>query len=279
MIKKFLPIQGLIVASLVVLTTSCDRPSPQPEQTVTPTPSPSATETPNSSQPQSIPNATNSEPKAANQALEAGEYCFNLVDKNQEVATQFIVTEDRQVNGSTNGVIHNQDAGYYTSYTEIFKGTANENQLNLNLTTKIELDTQNKQEIWQVTNGNLDTGRLILQPINCSQLPEVGAKSETPTPERRIEFAPGTTSTLLEDSVVRGERHRYLVNAAANQTMTLSVSALENNAAFDVIAPNGETLKQEVTEATITLPTTGDYAVVIGGTRGNATYKLQVEIK
>ena len=61
--------------------------------------------------------------------------------------------------------------------------------------------------------------------------------------------------------------------------MNLKISSLENNAVFDVISPDGKTIKQEATTLREKLPANGDYQIVVGGTRGNATYELTVEIK
>ena len=96
---------------------------------------------------------------------------------------------------------------------------------------------------------------------------------------RRIQFKPGTTSSLVQDAVVRGTRDIYLLGARAAQTMNISLSSVENNAVFDLVTPNGVMIKQGVTSASLVLPLNGDYKVIVGGTRGNATYQLYVEIK
>lgn len=100
---------------------------------------------------------------------------------------------------------------------------------------------------------------------------------ESPRP-RRVQFARGTNFAVLQNSVVRGTRDTYLLNARRNQRMTVSITSLENNAIVDIIGPNGRTIQQEMTSWSFILPTTGDYQLVVSGTRGNATYKLRVEI-
>lgn len=96
---------------------------------------------------------------------------------------------------------------------------------------------------------------------------------------RRIQFARGANSTVVQDAVVRGTRDIYLLGAKAGQKITLSITSVEKNAVFDIIAPNQKILKQEATSWSAKLPANGDYRIVVGGTRGNATYKLRVEIK
>jgi hypothetical protein len=61
--------------------------------------------------------------------------------------------------------------------------------------------------------------------------------------------------------------------------MNISLTSIENNAVFDLVTPDGIMLKQEVTNANLVLPLNGDYKIIVGGTRGNATYELSVEIQ
>ena len=96
---------------------------------------------------------------------------------------------------------------------------------------------------------------------------------------RRIQFAPGAVSAVVEGGLVRGTRDIYLLRARRDQTMTLNITSLEQNAVFDVQAPNGNFLKEEATSWSGVLPATGDYSVIVSGTRGNASYKLEVTIR
>ena len=101
---------------------------------------------------------------------------------------------------------------------------------------------------------------------------------------KRIQFAPGKSAATAQNSVIRGDQDVYLLGARKGQTMTLSITSLENNAVFEVLTPpdaqgKRRSLKQEVTTWKGVLPANGDYLVVVAGTRGNATYKLQVTIK
>ncbi len=101
---------------------------------------------------------------------------------------------------------------------------------------------------------------------------------------KRISFPPGEISALLEGAVVRGERDVYLLGAQAGQQMAMSLSSLEDNAVFQVYQPNSEqTLpgageKDEATNWSGDLPTSGDYIIVIGATRGNTSYTLEVTV-
>jgi hypothetical protein len=109
--------------------------------------------------------------------------------------------------------------------------------------------------------------------------PAAPAKAPAASGPETISFAKGATSTVAKGSVVRGDRKTYIVNAAKNQSMTLSVTALENNAVVDLIGPDGKVLKQGGTTVKQVLPASGDYQVVVGGTRGNATYEVKIAIE
>ncbi|MCC7112028.1 MAG: hypothetical protein IT382_22225 [Deltaproteobacteria bacterium] len=113
---------------------------------------------------------------------------------------------------------------------------------------------------------------------------------------RELRFAPGARAATVSGSVIRGERHFYQLTARAGQRMQVTVSAAENNAAFVAYVPGyrivddggsfqaeGATLPKagDLDDATRwqgPLPATGEYLLVVGGTRGNATYELAVSI-
>jgi hypothetical protein len=191
-------------------------------------------------------------------------YCFSVANDDLN-STARIYIQGNQVTGRVEATIHDEQESYYTSYTQTLRGTRKGNQLNLNITTKIELDTQKTQEIWTLTADSLNTGREVYQRQPCLL--------------SQIRFAPGTNSATVNQSVVRGSRNIYLLRANRGQRMALKITSLENNAVFDVIAPNGEILTTEATQSSLKLPATGNYEIIVGGTRGNATYKLNVKIQ
>ncbi len=101
---------------------------------------------------------------------------------------------------------------------------------------------------------------------------------------KRVKFAKGRSSATFSNAVIRGERDTYLVGAKAGQRMTVRVTALENNAAFQIENPDGEYLEgageeDDATTVSLSLPDSGDYRIIVGGTRGNASYRLTVSIK
>jgi hypothetical protein len=101
---------------------------------------------------------------------------------------------------------------------------------------------------------------------------------------RRIKFAKGKNSAVLANSVIRGDEDTYLIRAKGGQKMSVKISSVESNAAFFIEKPGGGFLvnsgegdDQNVWKGT--LPGSGDYKIIVAGTRGNATYKLSITIK
>jgi hypothetical protein len=98
----------------------------------------------------------------------------------------------------------------------------------------------------------------------------------------RIRFARGRTTKVIKDAVVRGTRDRYLLRASRGQMLTVHITSIEDNAVFDVYAPGSRQPldgAQETTDWSGELPRNGDYVIVVGGTRGNATYTLEVTVR
>lgn len=85
----------------------------------------------------------------------------------------------------------------------------------------------------------------------------------------------------FHESVVRGDRDRYTVYARAGQRIRVRITAGESNAALQVIGPNGHFLPgagegMDAARWQGRLPLSGIYTIVVGGTRGNATYALTI---
>lgn len=95
----------------------------------------------------------------------------------------------------------------------------------------------------------------------------------------RISFEKGARSAFVEGAAVRGEQATYLIALRAGQELEIAISSTENNAVFAVFPPASEVpLADEVGRRKGRLEKTGDYKIVVGGTRGNATYKLNATV-
>jgi Subtilase family len=111
-------------------------------------------------------------------------------------------------------------------------------------------------------------------------------------PTKRVEFAPGATSAVLEAGVLYLYPDRYLFGAQAGQQMTARISTFDNGAfredgaaEFRLYDPSREqNLAGEgfttVREWSGVLPTSGDYTVEVGiYEAGHRRYKLEVAIE
>lgn len=101
---------------------------------------------------------------------------------------------------------------------------------------------------------------------------------------KRIRFAKGKSSTTVSGAVVRGDRDTYILGARGGQTMTVRIKSVENNAVFQIKDPDGAYIQnagegEDARSITVDLPFNGDYRIIVGGTRGNATYSLTVSIR
>jgi hypothetical protein len=105
------------------------------------------------------------------------------------------------------------------------------------------------------------------------------------THTERIRFQRGKSTAVIENAVVRGDRDRYLLGARAGQSMSVRITSLERNAVFTVYRPGGQRALAGTEEGKDAvrwsgrLPATGDYEILVGGTRGNASYTLTVSIR
>ena len=102
---------------------------------------------------------------------------------------------------------------------------------------------------------------------------------------KRVKFAKGKSAATYAGGLVRGDRDTYLVGAKAGQKMSVNISSREKNAVFQIqavrngkyLAKAGETDDQTTWSGQ--LPENGDYKIIVGGTRGNASYKLTIVIR
>ncbi len=145
--------------------------------------------------------------------------------------------------------------------------------------------------------------------IDCSKLQQVHTEnqiSDVAEPsasksiqqnEGEIHFLKGATSTTIEGSAIRGSLNEYQLMANAGQWVEIKISSLEDNAVFQFSnfqygigqdvqfegAKDGDDAKYWYGQ----LPNPGyskdgkqnALTIVVGGTRGNATYTLTVTIK
>lgn len=233
---------------------------------------------------------TNSQKANASDELDAGQYCYEAETDDVSGVVRLTVNPDQTVSGDSQATIHNEEQSYYSSYWQDFAGTLDGDQLDLDVTTWIEYDVQNESATWTVSAQQLDDTRNVYSPVDCDLVQNLFVNADgleadeltayaTAVHEHRVEFPAGSTSTTVERGLVRAERDVLLLGAQGGQQMTLDISSLEDNAAFDVVSPSGQILVTEGTSEDLLLPETGDYEVIVGSTRGNTTYELYIEIE
>ena len=141
-------------------------------------------------------------------------------------------------------------------------------------------------------NGTLtETGKykVVVSPIRGNATYKitfaVSAKKSSQPEERNgggtrvVKFRKGKSSASYSGAVIRGERDKYILGAKGGQLMSVSISSLEANAVFDIISTRGRTLASGNTNWSGQLSEDGKYKIVVGGTRGNATYKINFAIR
>ena len=125
----------------------------------------------------------------------------------------------------------------------------------------------------------------------------VMAAEPIPSP-KPIFFATGSTSGTVGGRVLRGERSLYSVNAKAGQTMTVTITTPDGNAVFQLYEPgttigrdndgllefhgtalHGAADGEDATRWSDRLPKSGTYLIVVGSTRGNARFSMDVKIE
>ena len=113
-----------------------------------------------------------------------------------------------------------------------------------------------------------------------------------------IRFAAGSSSGTVEGGVLRGDRDCFSVTARAGQTMRVEITSLENNAVFQLYSPGwrigrdqdrivvvtgkplpGAAAGEDTMRWTGLLAEAGPHLIVVGGTRGNAGYRLVVVVQ
>lgn len=133
-------------------------------------------------------------------------------------------------------------------------------------------------------------------PLLAGLLGLVTASGVTADERPEIRFAQGAISSTISGGVVRGDRDIYPINARAGQTMTVSIESAEDNAVFQIFPPGTHFMRDQddiwmfhgqavrgaagdTRDWTGRLNSGGQYLIVVGGTRGNASYDLHVEIR
>lgn len=269
------------------------------EPTAEPTAEPSTTE-PSTTEP-SATSVTNTA-VAANSS-----YCYEKEAGDVHSYGRINIDADNKVSG---GIQHDFPAqgGDVGSILISVDGTANGESLDLRKSSFSEYDTvwsfvpgelvDTESVTWEATPQALSVDADTAERISADQLessdcalvnramkrragqnsvPLITGYSKVTTTD--VQFDAGKFGTTVDGGLVRGEAAMHLLSAQAGQTMTLEARAAGDNAVVHVVSPSGVLLVREKQTASIDLPETGTYEILVSAVRGNTGYDLDIEVQ
>ncbi|MCE1252440.1 MAG: hypothetical protein LWX83_02700 [Anaerolineae bacterium] len=131
---------------------------------------------------------------------------------------------------------------------------------------------------------------ISIPPNNASASSSTTSPTAVPTVvpvsgpvNQTIRFDAGPMSVQLTGAVVSGQRDRYNLSLSKGEMLDVIITSLEANAVFSIIGPDGNALPgteegKDTNNWAVPAPSDGSYSIVVGSTRGNATYTLDVKV-
>lgn len=100
--------------------------------------------------------------------------------------------------------------------------------------------------------------------------------------DQPIRFDTSQVNVTLNGAVISGERDRYTLGLLAGETLDVVISSMEGNAVFTILDPDGNPLPgteegKDINNWSVRIIREGTYSILVGPTRGNATYTLVVK--
>jgi len=266
-------------------------------------PADNPTEQPPTEQPPTEPTAI----PATSNSLSAENYCYEKEAGDVHTYARIRIDADNNVSGGIQHDTPPQGEGASSVLLSV-SGTADGDTLDLSKTFFPKYDTvwfsppgsspDPDYVTWEATPQMLSVDEATEETIFTSELEasdcdrvnsamkqRAGTNAKPLTAgydvvtSNEVQFDAGEFSAVVSGSVPRRTADLQLVGAQAGQTMTLEISALEDNAVFQVVSPSGVLLVDGETETSFSLPETGTYEIVIAGSRGNASYDLDIEVQ
>jgi len=101
--------------------------------------------------------------------------------------------------------------------------------------------------------------------------------------DQPIRFAVGPLDVEMNGAVISGERDRYSLSMLAGEILDVQITSLEGNAVFSILDVNqvpfpGTEEGKDTIQWAVPAPVDGTYSILVGSTRGNATYTLKVKV-
>lgn len=116
-------------------------------------------------------------------------------------------------------------------------------------------------------------GMLLCLSFLCSSPVRAGVN-------RNVHFAPGSSGTVIDGMVLRGDNDIYTLRAGRGQTLHCSLRTLAGGGAvFTIVAPDGNNLSEGDSKWSGQLPAAGTYKIIIVPSGGNTKYSLNISIR
>jgi hypothetical protein len=101
--------------------------------------------------------------------------------------------------------------------------------------------------------------------------------------DQSIRFATGPLDVELNGAVIGGEHDRYSLTMLAGEILDVQIASLEGNAVFSILGPDqvplpGTEEGRDTIQWAVPISVDGEYSILVGPTRGNATYTLKVNV-
>lgn len=157
--------------------------------------------------------------------------------------------------------------------------------------TETETETTPVVEAETGTDGEIETATTEAAPVPDEEPP---AEPVIDAPDAIVEYAyndpaayylveyvspeRGGFPEVREGGIVLGTSDAFVVDytdCCTDDTLYASISSVEDNAVFTIYGPDGEPVATEATSAELMLQQGGEYWIVVGSVRGNASYNLE----
>ena len=112
-----------------------------------------------------------------------------------------------------------------------------------------------------------------------------GAKIKAQETEKQLKFKKGESTALVAGSLMNGEEISYILKAGKDQKLVVTVSSTGNNAVFRIkdrssrYYLDGATELDDAVSWKGSLPSEGEYKIIVGGISGNTDFTLRVFIE
>ena len=135
-----------------------------------------------------------------------------------------------------------------------------------------------------VTGVDNPTQSAVHCTLGVSIPPAAGAPAaQVIAKSQAIRFATGPMTVEVKGAVISGQRDRYTLSMLKGENLDVIITSNEANAVFSIIGPDNNPLPgteegKDTNNWSVPAPSDGAYAILVGPTRGNATYTLKVSV-